>query len=97
MRFDRSHFGGSYGTPTHEGLAAKEMLVQLEGVTLEATYTAKTMAAMLADARRESGKRLMMLHTYNGAPYPDDMPGLEHLPEEMQWIRTAPFATPVDV
>jgi 1-aminocyclopropane-1-carboxylate deaminase/D-cysteine desulfhydrase-like pyridoxal-dependent ACC family enzyme len=97
MRFDRSHFGGSYGVPTREGLHAKEMLLQLEDVTLEATYTAKTMAAMLADARREPGKKLMMLHTYNGAPYPDDMPGLEHLPEEMQWIRTAPFAAPVEV
>ncbi len=97
MEFDRSHFGGTYGIPTHEGMAALEMLERLEHVTLEATYTAKTMAAMLADARRESGKKLLMLHTYNGAPYPDDMPGLEHLPEEMQWIRSAPFAAPRDV
>jgi D-cysteine desulfhydrase len=97
MRFDRSHFGGSYGTPTSEGLAAKEMLARLEDVTLEATYTAKTMAAMLADARRDPGKKLMMLHTYNGVPYPDDMPGLERLPREMQWIRSAPFAPPVEV
>jgi D-cysteine desulfhydrase len=97
MEFDRSHFGGSYGIPTHEGMAAKAMLVQLENLTLEATYTAKTMAAMLADARHEPGKKLLMLHTYNGLPYPDDMPDLEHLPEEMQWIRSATFAAPVEV
>ncbi len=97
MEFDRSHFGGSYGIPTREGMAAMEMLTQLENVTLEATYTAKAMAAMLADARRERGKKLMMLHTYNGVPYPDDMPGLEHLPQEMQWIRSATFPAPVEV
>lgn len=97
MEFDHSHFGGSYGIPTREGMAAKEMLAQLENVTLEATYTSKTMAAMLADARREPGKKFMMLHTYNGVPYPDDMPELEHLPEEMQWIRSAKFAAPVEV
>ena len=33
----------------------------------------------------------------NGVPYPDDMPELEHLPEEMQWTRSAKFATPVEV
>ncbi len=55
------------------------------------------MAAMLADARREPGKKLMMLHTYNGVPYPDDMPELIHLPEEMQWIRSAELTAPVEV
>ena len=39
----------------------------------------------------------MMLHTYNGVPYPADMPELEHLPEEMQWIRSAELAAPVEV
>ncbi len=39
----------------------------------------------------------MMLHTYNGVPYPDDMPELDHLPEEMQWIRSAELAAPVEV
>lgn len=97
MELDRSHFGGSYGIPTREGMEAKAMLAQLENLALEATYTAKTMAAMLADARREPGKKLMMLHTYNGLPYPNDMPALEHLPEEMQWIRGARFPTPVEL
>jgi D-cysteine desulfhydrase len=96
MEFDRSHFGGSYGIPTHEGMAAIAMLAELENLRLEATYTAKAMAAMLADARREPGKKLMMLHTYNGVPYPDDMPELEQLPDEMQWIRSAKLATPVE-
>lgn len=97
MALDRSHFGGSYGTPTREGLAVEEMLAQLEDVSLEVTYTAKTMAAMLSDARRESGKKLMMLHTYNAVPFPDDMPELEQLPEEMQWIQYAELAAPAEV
>ncbi len=39
----------------------------------------------------------MTLHTYNGVPYPDDMPELKPLPEEMQWIRSAELAASVEV
>jgi 1-aminocyclopropane-1-carboxylate deaminase/D-cysteine desulfhydrase-like pyridoxal-dependent ACC family enzyme len=60
------YFGGRYGRPTEEGHRAAQLALELEGLTLDLTYTAKTMAALLAHAQKESrGRSLLFWNTYN--------------------------------
>ncbi|MGQ9573236.1 MAG: 1-aminocyclopropane-1-carboxylate deaminase/D-cysteine desulfhydrase [Dehalococcoidia bacterium] len=64
--------GKGYGYPTPEGERARALLQEKEGLTLELTYTAKTMAALLAlleDGRLGEGPTLYW-HTYNALPPP---------------------------
>jgi 1-aminocyclopropane-1-carboxylate deaminase/D-cysteine desulfhydrase-like pyridoxal-dependent ACC family enzyme len=51
LRIERRFLGQGYGRPTAEGEAATA-LASLEGLTLDPTYTSKTFAAALAEARR---------------------------------------------
>ena len=48
----RDYLGAGYGAVTDAGLAAKRVLADEEGITLETTYTAKCMAALLECAGR---------------------------------------------
>lgn len=68
--------GEGYGYPTPEGKRAQALLEETEGLTLELTYTAKTMAALLAlleDGRLGQGPTLYW-HTYNALPQPLPQP-----------------------
>lgn len=97
ISFEHKQFGGTYGLPTIPGTEAIARLEQLEQISLEATYTAKTMAAVIADTAKpeNAGKKLMMVHTYNAVPYPQDMPPGTDLPDNLQWVNTAERAQPV--
>ncbi len=44
-------FGGEYALPTPESADARRLAVKLDGLDLDGTYTAKTLACVLADAR----------------------------------------------
>jgi D-cysteine desulfhydrase len=72
--------GTGYGHPTPEAERAQALLQESEGLALDLTYTAKTMAALLAlleDGRLGRGPTLYW-HTYNALsqplpqPEPDD-------------------------
>ena len=58
-----------YGHSTPEAETAKELLQRLEGLTLDSTYTAKTVAALIA--RRDLPRPLLYWHTLNAHPPPD--------------------------
>lgn len=45
------HQGGGYGVPTEEGMAAIRLVARTEGILLDPVYTAKAMAALIANAR----------------------------------------------
>lgn len=94
---EHNFYGGTYGQPTVAGADARQLLLDTEGILLEDTYTAKTLAAMLAYAQTPAGqgKRLMMIQSYNGAPYPTDLPGREALPADLQWVFDAPIVQPI--
>lgn len=94
---EHAFYGGAYGQPTIAGVEARKLLLDTEGILLEDTYTAKTLAAMLdfAQSPAGQGKHLMMIQSYNGAPYPSDLPGREALPAELQWVFDAPLVEPV--
>jgi D-cysteine desulfhydrase len=68
--------GEGYGYPTPEGKRAQALLQESEGLTLELTYTAKTVAGLLAlleDGRLGKGPTLYW-HTYNALPQPLPQP-----------------------
>ena len=68
--------GEGYGYPTPEGERAQALLTESEGLALDHTYTAKTMAALLAlleDGRLGEGPTLYW-HTYNALPQPLPQP-----------------------
>jgi 1-aminocyclopropane-1-carboxylate deaminase/D-cysteine desulfhydrase-like pyridoxal-dependent ACC family enzyme len=60
-------FGGEYARITEEALAARKQLKEAEDITLDTTYTAKTMAAMIDFIRNKevTGKTILFWHTYN--------------------------------
>lgn len=70
--------GPGYGSPTPEGKRAQALLQEKHGIALDLTYTAKTMAALLAllEDGRLDGPTLYW-HTYNALPPPFPEPGPE--------------------
>ncbi len=77
-------YGGGYGKPTPEGLAAAEWASP--HFPLEQTYTAKAMAAFLAWARERSGA-LLFWNTFNSAPVAQGDPA--DLPPELRALVSA--------
>jgi len=68
--------GEGYGYPTPEGERAQALLAESEGLALDLTYTAKTVAALLTlmqDGRLGEGPTLYW-HTYNALPQPLPQP-----------------------
>ncbi len=60
-------FGGEYAKITDEALAAKKLVSEIENLTLDTTYTAKTMAAMIKYLKDHDlkDKNILFWHTYN--------------------------------
>ncbi len=60
------YFGGRYGRPTAAAEGALALVHELEGLQLETTYTAKTMASLLDYCRGEGrGRRILFWNTHN--------------------------------
>jgi 1-aminocyclopropane-1-carboxylate deaminase/D-cysteine desulfhydrase-like pyridoxal-dependent ACC family enzyme len=66
-RLDGGGFGTGYALPTPESGAAARLLLDAEGIRLDATYTAKAFARLLDAARepRSRGRTLLFWHTGN--------------------------------
>ena len=67
---DQSYIGAGYGIATEGGLEAIHLLAELEGILIDPVYTAKAMAALIADVRAgqiDPGETIVFLHT-GGAP-----------------------------
>jgi D-cysteine desulfhydrase len=60
-----NYFGSGYGHRTAEGDAALALAREQEGIVLESTYTAKTLACALDEARLKSGP-ILFWNTYAG-------------------------------
>ena len=59
-------YGGKYGRVTSEGLNAVEMMNKTEAISLETTYTGKTLAALLDHIKRSKTKEpILFWNTYN--------------------------------
>ncbi|HUT53120.1 MAG TPA: pyridoxal-phosphate dependent enzyme [bacterium] len=82
-------FGGEYAKITPEAVEARKTCAELEGLTLDTTYTAKTMAAMIQHLKAHGLKdqNVLFWHTYNTrdlSPFlsPDSCP--EKMPAPFQ-------------
>ena len=88
MRVVRKWLGSGFGKATQKGKQARLMLEETEGITLESTYTGKTMAA-LTDLCRDASLAgpVLYWHTYNALPTPQPTPTRDdylRLPREFQ-------------
>jgi len=82
-------FGGEYAKITEEGKDAKKLLSEIEGIALDTTYTAKTMAAMIKYLKENDlkNKQVLFWHTYNTrdlSPFLDKSLSPKNLPEDFQ-------------
>lgn len=67
---DLNHIGPGYGEPSKEGREALKLLATTEGVLVDPIYSAKALAALIADVRAgryANGSSLVFLHT-GGVP-----------------------------
>jgi D-cysteine desulfhydrase len=84
-------FGGEYGRITPEGKEALELMQRTEGIKLELTYTAKTLAGLLDFIKRHpelNNAPLLFWNTYNGVDLTQTI--IENhdytkLPKSLQW------------
>lgn len=76
---DHRQVGDGYGRPTGAGLDALARFAAL-GVPLEAIYTGKAAAALVADAEAGIGGRALLWNTAHAGPLPHDVDWTTHLP-----------------
>jgi len=76
----QDQLGDGYAMPTKAATEAAQLMLQTETIPASITYTGKTMAALIADARAGllEGKRVLFWNTFNSSPYPE-------LPEDDSW------------
>jgi 1-aminocyclopropane-1-carboxylate deaminase/D-cysteine desulfhydrase-like pyridoxal-dependent ACC family enzyme len=78
---EESFLGDGYGIPTGAGREASRLAAETDGLVLDASYTAKTMAALIAHARaHRKGQRLLFVHTLSSAPMGPLLEGAPALP-----------------
>jgi len=89
-----AYFGEGYGVFSPEGRHATRLMRDMEGLALEGTYTAKTIAALIADAESGalSGRRVLYWHTYNAVDLTPLIAGADYrtLPEAFHAYFTSP-------
>jgi len=83
IAIDGSHAGPGYGAATPEGDEATQPAAR-DGLVLDPTYTAKALAALIADARAGTTRRPLFLHTLSSAPM---APLLAGAPPAPDWSR----------
>lgn len=90
IHMDNNYYGEGYGVATNEALAATNLFKQ-HGINLDATYTAKTAAALLAHKEKEPDKTFLYWHTFNSASMQDILNRpLDHcLPKSLQKVINA--------
>jgi 1-aminocyclopropane-1-carboxylate deaminase/D-cysteine desulfhydrase-like pyridoxal-dependent ACC family enzyme len=62
------HLGRGYAIGTAEGARAMHLARERAGLVLERTYTAKTLAALVADAPKLRGRSVLFWNTHAGDP-----------------------------
>lgn len=73
-------FGGEYARFTDEGISAGRLFRQSQGVELDGTYTAKAMAALLADlgGGKGAGKDLLFWNTCNARDFSEKIAPVDY-------------------
>lgn len=81
---DEDELGEGYAMPTGRATEATQLVRSTSSLELDTTYTAKTMAALIRDARGpRKGQRLLYVHTLSSAPMEPLLRGVPSLPEDV--------------
>ena len=81
------YMGAGYAEKTPEAEESLRLLDESENITLDITYTAKTMAALMDHAARNPGSRYLFWHTLNTVAlgdYTAKLPGVDEVPRCFQ-------------
>jgi len=84
LRIVHSQVGKGYAMPTPQGEKARALAQRLAGLELDLTYTAKTFAALVADAPSLRGRVVLYWHTYDGRPLDVSQVRPEDLPKDLR-------------
>jgi len=91
-RVRADQLGAGYAIPTAAAHEATQLLATTESVTASLTYTAKVMAALIADTRSGllAGKRALFWNTFNSHPYPllEETDNWNELPQALHFLFT---------
>jgi 1-aminocyclopropane-1-carboxylate deaminase/D-cysteine desulfhydrase-like pyridoxal-dependent ACC family enzyme len=74
------YFGKQYALFTKEGMEAVSLIKNLEEINLEGTYTGKTLAALINDAknRRLESSTILFWNTLNSIDFSDTISNLDY-------------------
>lgn len=74
------YFGKRYALFTDEGMEAVSLMRECEGIKLDGTYTGKTLAALIDDAksRRVQGKAALFWNTLNSRDFSDVISSVDY-------------------
>jgi 1-aminocyclopropane-1-carboxylate deaminase/D-cysteine desulfhydrase-like pyridoxal-dependent ACC family enzyme len=74
------YFGKQYALFTEEGMEAVSLMEKCEGIKLEGTYTGKTLAALIDDAknRKLGSSTVLFWNTLNSRDFTDDISNLDY-------------------
>ncbi len=80
FQFRHEFFGRAYALYTEEGMRAVRLLGDTEGVSIEGTYTGKTLAALIADTTAGilRGQTVLFWNTYNARDFTSDIAGMDY-------------------
>jgi 1-aminocyclopropane-1-carboxylate deaminase/D-cysteine desulfhydrase-like pyridoxal-dependent ACC family enzyme len=75
-----NYFGKRYALFTNEGMAAVSEMRQCEELTLDGTYTGKTLAALIDDAKSSGlrDKTILFWNTLNSRDFSDAIASIQH-------------------
>jgi D-cysteine desulfhydrase len=91
----RAYVGAAYGAPTEAGRRARDLVARCEGITLETTYTAKCLAALMDSVRTGPYRTgpVLFWNTFNGvdvAVQLGPLPDYRQLPRAFHQFFTGP-------
>jgi D-cysteine desulfhydrase len=74
------YFGQRYALFTREGIEAVSLMSESEGIKLDGTYTGKTLAALIHDARSGGlrGKTVLFWNTLNSRDFSDIISAIDY-------------------
>lgn len=80
FQFRHEFFGRAYALYTEEGMRAVRLLRDTEGISIEGTYTGKTLAALIADASAGNlrGKTALFWNTCNARDFTADIAEMDY-------------------
>jgi D-cysteine desulfhydrase len=80
LNIRHGQYGKEYALFTKEGMQAVSLIKETEGITLDGTYTGKTLASLIEDVKKEDLKNKVILfwNTYNSVDFKDKIENMDY-------------------